>query len=144
MKNKLRFTGPINLAESDLPDEVITIMTKDLPDTNYVGVVEEIPDFGKGNEMNETSMIIGLTAAGELFLSDGNYSVALPPTVAGLRYIMSILVGRQMNQKKLGEAGAPLQSSIDALVKEYQVNLPTKIKAIEANEINSIKVELDL
>ena len=94
--------------------------------------------------MTETRMEIGLTSAGELFLSDGNYSVALPATIAGLRYLTAILVGRQMGEKKLGQAGAPVQSSIDILIKEYQIKLPAKIKLIELNEVSSLTVELDL
>jgi len=67
-------------------------------------------------------MNIELTGSSTIRLSDPDsswYSIEVPPTLAGMLVIHSILVARQMSGSRLGTPAAPTQFQINSMVAAF-------------------------
>ena len=90
-------------------------------------------------ELEEVRLEVGITSAGELFLSEGNYSIALPNSIQGYRYLISILSARQMKQTKIGQAGAPTQWEIDKAIRDFK-----PVKPLIPSKVLNLNIKVDL
>ena len=61
-------------------------------------------------------MNIDITTDGQFVLSEGNYSIRLPVSLAGLAVLADMLRARKRGQTKLAQPGAPAQSNIPELI----------------------------
>ena len=92
-------------------------------------------------------MQINLNPDGDFILSEGNYSINLPLSLAGLNYLASILRGQQMGQTKLGEPGAPVQSAVNAALarwKDQYGDVKSFAQKQREAEVGKLNLEIDL
>ena len=61
-------------------------------------------------------MQIDITTDGYFILAEGNYSIRIPPSLAGLHIMYDMLKARRRGETKLAQPGAPAQSNIPELI----------------------------
>lgn len=82
-------------------------------------------------------MQISLSPYGNLRVEDdGRYSAEIPATPAGLTYLKSMLLSRQLGSVKLGQPGAPTQAQIDAAVAAFFTAKAADLPDIDTTELD--------
>jgi len=61
-------------------------------------------------------MQIDITTDGYFILAEGNYSIRIPTSLAGLHIMYDMLKARRRGETKLAQPGAPAQSNIPELI----------------------------